>query len=121
MAGYFGSLASAARSRYANLRLNSFTDANSDNDHPDNEDESAVSRALRNYYQEKEGFVPDWLTPAITHPSTVPNRLASGASQASQKTNVSLSDIWDAPPGGQQQQAPLPQQPRQNSPAPARN
>src|SRR5438067_7565611 len=93
ISGYFGSLASAARSRYANLRLNSFTDANSDNDHPDNEDESAVSRALRHYYQEKEGFVPDWLTPAIASASAGPSRLSSGGSQASQKPNVSLSDI----------------------------
>ena len=61
--------------------------------HASNEDESAVSRALRHYYQEKEGFVPDWLTPAIASASAGPSRLSSGGSQASQKPNVSLSDI----------------------------
>ncbi|KAF3920329.1 hypothetical protein ABW20_dc0100566 [Dactylellina cionopaga] len=125
MSGLFSSWTQAAKNKVSNisvstLSLPTFTEK-TDVDHPENEDESAVSRALREYYKEKDGFVPDWLSPspmrtsspgmqaAANRAAAPPQKMATGGAQ------TSLGDIFgNAPPPQQpqQQQAPPQQQPQ---------
>ncbi|KAF3922735.1 hypothetical protein ABW21_db0207431 [Orbilia brochopaga] len=65
MASFLSNLTKVAKSKVANISLPSFID-NSDADHADNEDDTAVSRALRDYYKERDGFVPEWLSTITT-------------------------------------------------------
>ncbi|KAK6511593.1 hypothetical protein TWF481_000508 [Arthrobotrys musiformis] len=142
---YWSKFTQAASTKVANFKPPSFAVViNSDADHAEQEDESAVSRALRSYYKEKDGFVPDWLAPAPAgspmvsqNPHMAPARQASPAQMATGGGSPAmLGDIFgdspakaapqplpmrsgmqSAPPAQHQQPPPPPQQPQQ---APAR-
>ncbi|KAF3902361.1 hypothetical protein AA313_de0209188 [Arthrobotrys entomopaga] len=132
----WGKVAQVAKEKVVTLNIPTFSDKGDVDG--DTEDDSAVSRALREYYKEKDGFVPDWLTHTAISPNrnlspnpaansaygrpTGPPRMQSGPGQSA------LGDIFgdapkSAPPVQQQQfQPPPPQaqpQPQQAASAPA--
>ncbi|CUS08742.1 unnamed protein product [Tuber aestivum] len=102
---YFSTILTATKSRYQTLR-------GIDEQDGDSEDDSHVSRLLRNYYQEQGRPLPDWLGGGPPPPQNLRNNYGQqrpgmiGRGQQSggpQNANATLSDIWDtpAPQGGQ--------------------
>ncbi|EWC44831.1 hypothetical protein DRE_06469 [Drechslerella stenobrocha 248] len=103
MSGLFSNLNIGGwKAKVANISLPSFSD-NSDADHGENEDESAVSRALREYYKERDGFVPEWLSTITT--ATAPPKPHIDGGQAGM-----LGDIFS---GNASRATPPPPQPQQ--------
>ena len=99
---YFSDILTATKTRYASLRANDDADG-------DTEDDSHITRALRNYYLETPSRTyPAWLPPPL-HRTNSP--AASGPPPGASLRNTygrkpmaphhgsstSLSDIWDTP------------------------
>ncbi|KAK6344243.1 hypothetical protein TWF696_007885 [Orbilia brochopaga] len=116
MASFLSSLTKAAKSKVANISLPSFID-NSDADHGENEDESAVSRALRDYYKERDGFVPEWLSTITTSFMATATPPPPKPSEGAPAASGMLGDIFsgEAPRQGT---TPPPQQMRRPSTKP---
>ncbi|RVD83267.1 uncharacterized protein DFL_007661 [Arthrobotrys flagrans] len=112
---YWSKFTQAASTKVANFKPPSFTVISSDADHADQEDESAVSRALRTYYKEKDGFVPDWLAPAAVSPMipqnpqmAAPQRQVAPAQMAAGGSPAMLGDIFgDGPAKAAPQPLPM--------------
>ncbi|KAF3107319.1 hypothetical protein TWF225_004936 [Orbilia oligospora] len=138
---YWSKFTQAASTKVANFKPPSFTVISSDADHAEQEDESAVSRALRSYYKEKDGFVPDWLAPAAVSPMIpqnpqmaapqrpmVPAQMATGGSpamlgdifgdgpKAAPQPLPMRSGMQSAPPAQHQQHQPPPPPPQPQQP-----
>lgn len=124
---YFSNILTATKTRYANLRAGDDADG-------DSEDDSHITRALRNYYLENPNRpYPEWLppppnqrssSPALAPVTTLRNtygRRQQAPSQHQQQppAQASLSDIWDAPADQHQQQ--YKQQQQQGRPSFGRN
>jgi hypothetical protein len=97
---YFSNILTATKTRYASLRQGDEADG-------DTEDDSHITRVLRNYYAEQIPHgrpYPTWLPPPPNTRSNSPatslrntyGRKAAPAA-ASHQSGTSLSDIWDAP------------------------
>ncbi|KAI5806624.1 Sec1-binding region of Mso1-domain-containing protein [Peziza echinospora] len=107
----FSSLVTATKTRYATLRGGDEADG-------DTEDDSHLSRVLRNYYTEKGQPFPPWLgggpqqlqsgrvgTPAQQGGVNLRRGNNSSGSNGPQPgVKATLSDIWDKPQATQQQQ-----------------
>ena len=107
---YFSNLLTATKNRYAHLRAGDDADG-------DSEDDSHITRALRNYYLENPNRpYPEWLPPPPNQRSNSPapapvtslrntyGRRQQAPSQQQPPPSASLSDIWDAPTDQHQQQ-----------------
>jgi hypothetical protein len=102
---YFSNLLTATKTRYQSLRAGDEADGDTEND-------SHISRVLRTYYAERGQAYPDWLGPPPNLRSQSPvtslrntyGRRQQNAAPPPGATAASLSDIWDAPAGSQQQQ-----------------
>lgn len=99
---YFSNILTATKTRYASLRQGDEADG-------DTEDDSHITRVLRNYYAEQVQHgrpYPTWLpppqnarsnSPATSLRNTYGRRQAPAAQAANHQSGTSLSDIWDAP------------------------
>ncbi|KAF8539083.1 hypothetical protein BDD12DRAFT_839619 [Trichophaea hybrida] len=100
---YFSNILTATKTRYANLRQGDDADG-------DTEDDSHITRALRNYYLElPHRPYPEWLppppnqrsqSPALAPVTSLRNKYGPRQQQQQQQqqpSGASLSDIWDAP------------------------
>jgi hypothetical protein len=104
---YFSNILTATKTRYASLRQGDEADG-------DTEDDSHITRVLRNYYAEQipQGRpYPTWLppppnarsnSPATSLRNTYGRRQAGPAAAGNHQSGTSLSDIWDAPADPQQ-------------------
>ncbi|KAF8472463.1 Sec1-binding region of Mso1-domain-containing protein [Kalaharituber pfeilii] len=99
----FSSLVTATKNKYATLRGGDEADG-------DVEDDSHISRVLRNYYTEQGRPFPPWLGGGPQQQGRPGQQAQSGLSLRRGNNNTgpqpgvktTLSDIWDAPPQNQQ-------------------
>jgi len=95
---YFSNILTATKTRYAFLRQGDEADG-------DTEDDSHISRVLRNYCQEQQRAYPDWLGPPPNQRSQSPvtslrntyGRRPAQNAAPQHPAGTSLSDIFDAP------------------------
>ncbi|EPS40653.1 hypothetical protein H072_5452 [Dactylellina haptotyla CBS 200.50] len=127
-------VAQVAKEKVVTLNIPTFTDKGDVDG--DTEDDSAVTRALRDYYKEKDGFVPDWLaatavSPHRISPQKMPQQTANNRPVAPPRMQTGgapamLGDIFgdaprapvSAPPVQQQQYQPPPPEPQHQQPPP---
>lgn len=99
---YFSNILTATKSRYQSIRGEGESDG-------DTEDDSHISRSLRNYYTESGRPLPDWLGGGPPPVQSLRGTHGQPPPPAGRGVNASLSDIWDNPgtQGQQFQQQPV--------------
>ncbi|KAF8427403.1 Sec1-binding region of Mso1-domain-containing protein [Tirmania nivea] len=99
----FSSLVTATKTRYASLRAGDEADG-------DTEDDSHISRVLRNYYTEQGRPFPPWLgggPQAQQQQQGVGLRRGQNPGGPQQGVKTTLSDIWDTPASQQKPGTPV--------------
>ena len=102
MSSYFQSFATTAASRYKDIKRTLLSDETDG----DTEDDSHVSRVLRNYYMEKGRPFPPWLPPdprqaqqsqSNQYPASGRHSASNSGGRGGGRGGGLLSDLWDGP------------------------